>query len=186
MTTAVKKFKSVLRFVRGSLLFVIGGWMVFYFGLYLGCGVYQTWGHEEFAKNGLAQIQPAEQMDRLYDNCRRYITYGGPSTSIWNSVAYFGGRYELTMQVSVEIESATSGHMTGEPKFRLLEVTDVESSPSGQVGASFGRNFNFGLVEWQKVFAADGDYSVIGFEINRDPPVPDFEAFAKSSRPTAP
>ncbi len=121
-------------------------------------------------------------MDQLFSDCRRYITYSGrDSVSTWNSVAYFGGRYELTMQVPVAIESSTKGRISGEPRFYLNEVSSVEISPSGQVGATFSRNFNFGLTEWETVYKADGDFGAVGFEVN-SLPVKGFDAYAKASR----
>jgi hypothetical protein len=173
-----------LAVIFSLLLLVVIAWAVFYFGLYLGLGTLKNWGHQEFAANGVAQIEPARQMDQLFSDCRRYITYSGDrdqSVSTWNSVAYFWGRYELTMQVPVAIESSTKGHMIGEPKFYLNEVSSVEVSPTGQVGADFSRNFNFGLAEWETVFKAHGDFAAIGIEMNTSP-VKDFDAYAKASR----
>jgi hypothetical protein len=177
---------TALGVIRASLLLVVIAWMVFYFGVYLGPGIVKNWGHQQFAANGVAQIEPALQMDRLYKDCRRYITYRGDrghSVSTWNSVAYFGGRYVLRMQVPVAIESSTKGHMIGEPKFHLSEVSSVEVTPTGQfgVGARFSRNFNFGLAEWETVVKAHGDFAAIGFMINTSP-VKGFDAYAKASR----
>jgi 4-amino-4-deoxy-L-arabinose transferase-like glycosyltransferase len=49
-------------------------WAIFYFGVYLGYGYYKVRGHQEFAKNGIAQIEPASQMNQLFGDCRHYIT----------------------------------------------------------------------------------------------------------------
>lgn len=155
--------------------------------LFIACVIAQGLGnrhHQSFAANGLSQITPARQMDELYDDCRRYITYDGNFRPEFNSVAYFGGRYELTMQVPVEIKSASSGSMIGEPRFHLHEVSDVSVSPTGEgAGASFSRDFKFGLPEWEKVYQAKGDFSVIGFTINPTP-VPDFEKYTAAERPS--
>src|SRR6185295_19618749 len=72
---------------------------VFYFGVYIGYGNYKVRGHQEFAANGVSQIKPAREMDQLYADCRHFITYGPNDVALFNSVAYFGDRYELTMQV---------------------------------------------------------------------------------------
>ncbi|MEM6471717.1 MAG: hypothetical protein AAF802_19305 [Planctomycetota bacterium] len=54
--------------------------------------------HQEFAENGVQLIEPAAQMDATFSDCRHFVTYfGEPSRPVWNSVAYFGGRYELAM-----------------------------------------------------------------------------------------
>ncbi|MEM9413819.1 MAG: hypothetical protein AAGA30_22110 [Planctomycetota bacterium] len=143
---------------------------------------FQNRDHQDFAANGVSQVQPAWQMENLYDDCRHYITYGqdGP---LFNSVAYFGDRYQLTMQVPVEIQCKTSGSIIGEPRFYLNEISAITISPSGQVGASFSRNLDFSSPEWQKVYEASGDFSKIGFNI-KPTTVPNFRKYVDASRPS--
>jgi hypothetical protein len=158
---------------------VVVAWAIFYFGIYLGLGNLQVRGHQEFAENGVAQIESARQMEQMYPNCRHTIVYTGrDSVSTWNAVAHFGGRYQLAMQVPVEIESSARGRMIGEPRFYLHEVREVSISSTGQVGASFSRSIDFGQAEWNAVVAAGGDYSVIGFDVIKNAPVPDFDRYA--------
>lgn len=158
-------------------------WVFLYFGLYLGLGNYRVRGHQEFAVNGVAQIEPASQMEEVFEDCRHYITYSGDHTSpIWNSVAFFGGRYQLTMQVPVQIRSAAEGRMAGQPQYLLLEVERVDHTPDGRVQTSFGQNIRFGPDEWRKVYEADGDFSAAGFKIGDRPPVTGFDDFAAAHR----
>ena len=161
-------------------LLVGGAWIVFFVGIIL-VGNYKNWGHQAFAANAVSRIEPASQMDQLFDDCRHYITYGRDSISIWNSVAFFGGRYHLTMQVEVAIESSSKGQMSGQPRFYLNEVGKVSISSSGQVGAEYSNNLEFGPAEWKKVFNANGDFGAIGFAI-KGRPVKNFDTFAKACR----
>ena len=154
-----------------------------YWTILVGYDSYKNRGHQEFAANGVAQIEPAAQMDLLYPDCRHYITYSGRAgVSTWNAVAFFGGRYELTMQVPVVIESKTTGKIAGEPHFHLLEVEKVSFSVSGSVGASFSKEFRFGIEEWRTVVRSKGDFGSIGFHVSTEPPVAGFDAYAKASR----
>jgi hypothetical protein len=158
-------------------------WAVLYFGVYLGYGNYKVHGHQEFAVNGVSQIKPAMEMDHLFADCRHYITYGPNDVPLFNTVAYFGDRYVLTMQVPVDIQSKTSGTMIGKPQFYLNEVGSVSISPAGQVGASFSRSLTFGVDEWEQVYDAGGDFSTIAFNVNATP-VPDFQKYAAAGRPS--
>lgn len=133
--------------------------------------------HDDFAANRVAQIPPARQMDGLFDDCRHNIRYGPNGVPQFNSVAYFGDRYQLTMQVPVRIDSASSGAMVGEPTFHLNEVSKVTVSPSGQVQASFSRGIDFGSAEWALVYNADGDFSQIGF-VTKPTGIPNFQVYA--------
>lgn len=141
-------------------------WPALYFGVYLGYGNYKVRGHYEFAANGSSQIKPAKEMATLFARCRHFISYGPNEVPLFNSVASFGNRYVLTMQVEVEIQSRSSGTMVGRPRFQLLEVDDVTLLPSGQVQASFSRDLNFGDTEWQQVYASGGDLTTIGFDVD--------------------
>lgn len=157
-------------------------WGIYYFGIFLGYGSWNVRGHQEFAKNGIAQIQPAAEMDKLFEDCRHYIVYSGSeSVSTWNATAYFGGRYELTMQVPVEIKSESHGSVIGEPKFYLNEVESVSVSPSGQIGATYSASIHFDYEQWQKVVSSGGDFSEIGFTV-KPTAVPDFPKFANAGR----
>ncbi|MDA7920905.1 hypothetical protein N9B73_04030 [Verrucomicrobiales bacterium] len=159
-------------------------WAIFYFGIYAGYGSWKARGHQEFAKNGIAQIQPAAEMETLFDECRHFIIYtGSESVSTWNATAYFDGRYQLTMQVPVEIESARLGTMIGEPRFFLNEVDVVSLRDSGQVSVSYSRSFNFDVDEWQKVFSSGGDFSSIGFTL-KTTAVPHFKKIVNADRPS--
>lgn len=150
------------------------------------CGLYYlpvvgTFWHQNFAANGVAQIEPAAQMEAMYGDCRHFVTYGQNNASRWNSVAYFDGRYELTMQVPVRIWSSTSGEMTGQPRFFLNEVSDVAKLPSGQLSVSYSQSLEFGPAEWKKVVAAKGDFGAIHFK-TKTGGVKNFDAYANSSR----
>lgn len=51
----------------------------------IGYGVYKNWGHQAFAKNGVAQIRPARQMDpydRLRQALRKYCDKVGHATPL--------------------------------------------------------------------------------------------------------
>ena len=157
-------------------------WAIFYFGIYFGYGGYKVWGHQAFAANGVAQIIPAHEMEQLYADCRQYVTYQGDDP-IFNSVAYFGDRYVLTMQVPVAIQSSTSGRMVGPPRFFLHEIDTVSVSPSGRVSASYLRSLEFGMTEWSKVYGANGDFSTIGFNVNPSP-VMNYAKFVSAERPS--
>jgi len=157
-------------------------WSVFYVGVYLGYGNYKVLGHQAFAANGVLQIKPAREMDELFADCRHYVTYGANGVALFNSVAYFGDRYELTMQVPVDIQSRSSGTMIGAPQFYLCEVRSVSVSPSGQVSAWFARNLSFGAAKWQEVYDSGGDFSAIGFNVDTTP-VANFKEYAAAGRP---
>ena len=174
---------SVAVFAVVAILAVPCVWAILYFGVYIGYGNNMVRGHQDFAANGVSQIESAAQMDATFDDCRHYISYGPNDVPLFNSVAYFGERYELTMQVPVQIDSATSGHTVGEPKFYLDEIVSVTITPSGQISVSFSRNLDFDAKEWEQVYDGGGDFGKIGFAVNATP-VANFQKYADASRPS--
>lgn len=167
-------------------LFAAPVFVVLLFVLYwvaLFSTAFQNRDHQDFAAKGVSQVPTATQMEELYVDCRHYITYRSDGVPLFNSVAYFGDRYQLTMQVPVRIDSATSGATTGEPKYYLSEIRNVTVLPSGQVSASFSDGVEFGADDWKRVYESQGDYSKIGFKV--DPtPVPNFRSYQNASQPS--
>lgn len=175
----IAKIGKAALFVVVSILLL---WAVVFFGIYIGYGNWKVRGHQEFARIGLSQVQPAAMMDELFDDCRHYIVYAGrESQSTWNSTAFFGDQYELTMQVPVDIKSKDSGSVIGEAKFYLNEIESVSVTSSGQIGASFSRNFRFNETQWKQVYDSGGDFGTIGF-ILKTTPVPNFQQYTNASR----
>ena len=180
----MKASRSIPRFfaylVVAALLVIPVSWFVFYFG-YVGYENWKNWGHQDFARHGVSQIQPAAEMDKLFDDCRHYIVYTGRSSvSTWNTTAFFGDRYEFTMQVPIEISSSAHGHTIGDPEFYLHEVSVITD---GGRGARFSRQFKFGASEWKKIYDTAGDFSSVGFTL-KTTAVPKFQMYADASRPS--
>lgn len=133
-------------------------------------------------------IETAVQMEQLFRTADHFITeYGFKSgPRIWNTEVYFGGRYRLTMQVEIEIDYNRDRiiRTLTEPQFHLTEVGKIEVLADGRV---YSENVKkpgqetFGLPEWRRVFAAGGDWSVIGFTIDKSS-VQHFDEFVEAWR----
>lgn len=87
--------------------------------------------------------------------------------------AYCGGRYQLTMQADVELDrnDKVITKLRSEPTFVLRELESVET-PQGFYHPDvprWRREDRFDLEAWNKVVAADGDFSVIGITIDTTP-----------------
>lgn len=87
--------------------------------------------------------------------------------------AYFGGRYQLTMQADVELDrnDKVITKLRSQPTFVLRELESVET-PQGFYHPDvprWRREDRFDLEAWNKVVAADGDFSVIGIKIDTTP-----------------
>ena len=95
----------------------------------------------------------------------------------WNTVVWFGGRYELTYQTLVMPDyRAHSVKQTQNPIFILCEITTTTNAGRGAEFDPAGER-RFGEVEWNRIIAAKGDFSVIGVHIKTNAPVAGIENY---------
>lgn len=127
-------------------------------------------------RSGFVLIPESVQLDQMYEACDHMIS-SGPSPR-WTSVAYFKGRYVLSMQAPVEVKAAFDEitEVVGEKTFRLWEVGEV--SEDGRE-ASIRNDIEISATDFEKLRRNKGDFSVIGIELV-DEPVPGFDKFQAS------
>jgi hypothetical protein len=127
----------------------------------------------------------AVEMEEGYGSADHAITHFGlrsQKTNTWNTEVFFGGRYELTMQVEVKVKYAEGQiEIVGEPKFFLTETRIVNVTADGRVEALHGKNFIFSKDDWKKVYEKHGDFTAIGLDLNPDP-VPNFDKYVAEMR----
>jgi hypothetical protein len=137
-------------------------------------------------RSGCDKIPQVRQIDRILGNAvHRVSSRMGHDQVVgryeWSSEVYFGGRYELVMWVDVEVDQRSSEISTilDAPKFRLLEVGRVDLSSERGPSISYQGQREFNAAEWERVVEADGDFSVIGIEINNSQPIANFDEMIK-------
>ena len=117
-------------------------------------------------RSARTSIPVAVEMERLYPHTDHFITHYGfaAGPKVWNTESYFGDRYHLTMQVEVTIDY-TRNRVTpvGKPTFFLMEINKLEPITDGVFEGHFGRNLEFDLATWEKLFDQRGDLTAIGF-----------------------
>src|SRR5271167_2861413 len=104
-------------------------WLMIMFCLCIGsCGHPRTFDMKNYTqavKSGFKKIPEAMQVEALFGEADHFISYSGPYVpQDWNTEVFFCGRYELSMQVDVETNSAFSEvtKVVGELRFYLSEA----------------------------------------------------------------
>jgi hypothetical protein len=90
----------------------------------------------------------------------------------------------MTADLRVDRRTSNVAKVVGSPRFRLLEIESIDMSSDGRASVSYN-TFNqrqFGTVEWDRVVEANGDFSVLGVQIKKAPPLPNFEEFVQESQ----
>ena len=111
----------------------------------------------------------------------RYLSFADadfPSLSITTTLH---DRYEFNMRIPVtysEDNQKILGY--GSPRCHLLEIESVARRGDVLGGTSGGDlQKHFGEEEWKALVKSKGDFSVLGYELNKDAHVPDFELVTK-------
>lgn len=146
-------------------------------------------------RSGIEKIPQVRQIESLFgkgdhavSNGQDHFMPGGANDVCqWSTEVYFGGRYQLTMWADIEVDRRTSElvRVIGTPKFQVHEIERLDIPPGGSPGMSFANEWNFSAEEWQKVFEADGDFSVIGIQLTQDAEIAGFDRLVKWSRARA-
>jgi hypothetical protein len=73
-----------------------------------------------------------------------------------------------------------------EPTFNLWEINSVSAplvlSGHRRAWASQKRIETFGVDEWKRLVAAQGDFTVLGIELNQNAPIANFELVFRNNR----
>jgi hypothetical protein len=121
------------------------------------------------------------QTDHFITHLALYRRSGSEELN-WNSVAIFGGRYNLQMEIPVTVDyDNRTVNRSGKPAFGLREYTLVENN-AGQISSNSRTLAIFGEAEWNQFYTSDGDFSVFGVKLNRDVPLPGFEKIVQAAR----
>ena len=148
----------------------------------IGCqDGWDTKAYRTAVRSGRPLIAPAMEMEKQFSNTEHMIImYGGTGTveHEWQTVAFFGGRYELTMSVNVILSSDGKKilKVVEEPKFYLSVCQKILD---GGGGATYieARYQHFGLKKWN-------EFRDSGFDLNTLDPAHDgstlssFDTFA--------
>ena len=152
----------------------------------IGCGGASLASYDLAIVDGLAKIPAATEIESTFGDSDHFITHFGflsEKSNTWNTEVYFGNAYSLTMQVDV-ICDARDGLITkviGEPKFWLLVHSKIEPTDNGGEMASISQQHELTLAQWRQVYAAQGDFSVVGIQLDQSP-VPGFAKFVAAVR----
>lgn len=126
-----------------------------------------------FAKTALPR---AVAIEKRFGEVDHFITHYGTSfakTNTWNTEAFFGDRYVLTMQVEIRIDySEKTFEILPDPVFFLNELADVDRDGSAVNGISE----RLSSEQFDALLRNDWDFESIGIAINHMP-VPNFDIY---------
>lgn len=145
--------------------------------------------YKETVKDGIKNVPRVTEIEKMFPNqpTDHFITQYGFDRNVpvlWNTEVFFGGRYEFAYQVYVVVDYKRNRIVstTNAPRFTLVQVSRVYDDTPENIGADFNADHKFGELEWEKVVAAHGDFSVIGILIDTNHPVPRFDDYVHAVR----
>jgi hypothetical protein len=136
-------------------------------------------GYNAAIRSGPSEIGPVSQFVELFPDARHSITYytGQMGQPQWTSTVGLHGRYVLTVQTDIEFDwSRRHVKSHGPPRYILVEVRAVSLLPDGTTTIESGpTQVHFGPKEWERLYRAGGDLSVLGITVVKDQSVAHFE-----------
>ncbi|MEA3188669.1 MAG: hypothetical protein QOD99_2499 [Chthoniobacter sp.] len=144
--------------------------------------------HDKVVEHGVNALILPKEVEAIFGakNVDHFISnFGSKSDSpIWNSVAYFNSRYQLTLQVPVAIDygkcrlvGATSSAIV-----RINEIVKVGFSKSGIAEAEMKGQWRLNENEWKWLIKNKGDWSAVRVPIRVDAPVAGFDQYVNQLR----
>ncbi len=127
--------------------------------------------YEAIHKHASSVLPVAVAMEKQFPSTDHMITHYGMTfggENIWNTSSYFGGRYELTMQVPIAINYPKNTFAVSGP----LVVFLVEASACGRDGSvQYNGNAQRQFTEEEilLLIKSDWDWSILNVSINPEP-----------------
>jgi hypothetical protein len=153
----------------------------------MGCGPSRMQSYQAIHRSGLKTVQAAQDLDRQYDQVDHFIThYGwGKPPLPWQSEAFIEGRFELTLEVPVNVDYASETvTVAGPPRFTPVAVKRVDLLPDGRAMATYDGDLqkDFGEEAWQEFVASGFDLTTLGIPQNEIHPVKNFDEYVQRAR----
>ena len=138
----------------------------------------------------LAHMRSTEvikQFELLFPDGIHHVSRLYDKYPFWSSRIDLYSRYQFSLNMNLELDD--SGHrveLFNEPEFYIEEIKHVtfyDGKPDG--GCTYTDNqLRFGLDRWKDLVQAEGDFSVLGYEIVKDNPVRGFDDFCRTTHRT--
>jgi len=142
--------------------------------------------HDKAVKNGVDTLTFPKEVEALFGatNVDHFIQ---PFTgaAVWNSAAYFAGRYtlELRVPIAIDYEHCRVKEVLGPAEIEIHEVTKVDFyGESRAPGASLNGCWRLNENEWSFLVKNEGNWSAVNVPIISNASVEGFDAYANSIR----
>ncbi|MBI2928255.1 MAG: hypothetical protein HYY24_21510 [Verrucomicrobia bacterium] len=142
--------------------------------------------HDEAVEHAVDTLTFPKEVETLFGatNVDHFIR---PFTgaAVWNSAAYFAGRYtlELRVPIAIDYEHCRVKDVLGSVEVEIREVIKVDFyGRSGAPGATLKGYWRLNENEWRSLVKNGGNWSVVNVPIVSNAPVKGFDAYANSVR----
>ncbi len=148
--------------------------------------------YKDTVRDGIKTVPHVQEIMKIFPNAPtdHFIGQSGSdkNAGIWNTVVYFGGRYQFGYQVDVIVDYKYNriSKIAGTPQFYLWEVATLTPSNSdGVVEATYNKSNGIPFIgekQWNEIVAAKGDFSVVGIHLITNSPIAGFDDYVHSWR----
>jgi hypothetical protein len=133
--------------------------------------------HDKVVRHGLETFTLAKEVNHLFGaaNVDHFISnYGSAKRpAVWNSVAFFADRYQLTLRVEISVD-AENCSFSGAMNSAIVVINEFESvgfTSSGLAQARFGRQWTLNENEWKNLIKTGGNWRAVKVPIVLNAPI---------------
>ena len=152
----------------------------------VGCSPRPTQSnYDECIADGMTKLKWANEMNEMFPFCDHFVIHYGIGKGVekeWQSEAYFGGRFVITMSVQIVLNDHLNGitKVEGSPKFYLREIISIVPD-GGRFHAKIGKQDVLQEQEWLEMRNV-GYHKFLSEKWGASKEVDYFEELAKSIR----
>jgi hypothetical protein len=133
-------------------------------------------------ENGITSIDIAQDFKRLFPQSEEFVSYYqgsmgyGHADPTWTSHVGLYGRYIFSVTFDIEFDwTRKFPRRVGDPSFHLMEISSITRLPDGRLQTEYSESHIISSHDWKILKEANGDFSAIGYQMDRDHKLEGFE-----------
>lgn len=156
--------------------------------LLVACG--RSWSLSDYMaihKDGLQRLEISRHLNAQYEEVDNFIVHFGSKKQPleWQTVAFIGGRFELTLVLPVTVDYAKRTLMqAGKPTIHLWAAKEIRVLPDGRMETTLDPKLErtFGEEDWGRLVQSGFDLTTLGIPKEEIHSVPHWEEHVRGSR----
>ena len=125
-------------------------------------------------------VREIRRFNELYPSNSGNVFLYGNGKGDFQAERYLHNRYVINAALQFDYDSGYKITAVTNVIFSVVEVIEVSKPVGSGVKVTYGESLQLGTKEWSLLYAARGDFSVLGMKIITNAPIPGFNELSSS------